>query len=324
MLAGLSWPAIALLMVAGVLCDLLLGEARRWHPLIGFGNLANLLERGLNPFHHPHRARRARLPFWRGMLAWLLAVLPLVALSMAICSVLGWVAHVLLLYFCLGLRSLREHNLPIGVALAHGDLAQARMLTARIVSRDTAQASETDLAKASTESLLENGNDAVFGTLFWFLIGGGPGALLFRLANTLDAMWGYRTPRFDWFGCCAARIDDVLNVVPARLTALSYVLLATGWHDKRHAWRCWRSQAGSWSSPNAGPVMASGAGALGLQLGGAATYDGVLEQRATLGSGRSASGSDIARAWRLIARTTMLWLGCVGLAATIYFWSTHA
>ena len=132
MLAGLSWPAIALLMVAGVLCDLLLGEARRWHPLIGFGNLANLLERRLN---------RARRRFWRGMLAWLLAVVPLVALSVAICSALGWVAHVLLLYFCLGLRSLREHNLPIGVALAHGDLAQARLLTARIVSRDTAQAS---------------------------------------------------------------------------------------------------------------------------------------------------------------------------------------
>lgn len=76
-----------------------------------------------------------------------------------------------------------------------------------------------DLAKASTESLLENGNDAVFGTLFWFLLAGGPGALLFRLANTLDAMWGYRTSRFLRFGCAAARIDEALNWVPARLIA---------------------------------------------------------------------------------------------------------
>ena len=102
------------------------------------------------------------------------------------------------------------------------------LLTARIVSRDTANASEAELAKASAESLLENGNDAVFGTLFWFVVAGGPGAVLFRLANTLDAMWGYRNARLLRFGCAAARIDDAVNYIPARLTALSYVLLAPG------------------------------------------------------------------------------------------------
>ena len=308
MIAGLSFPLMAVLLVAGVLLDLLLGEVRRWHPLIGFGNWAQSIEARLNI-----GAGR----FGRGIAGWLMAVAPLVYLA-AWGGVLGGVlAHVLMLYFCIGLRSLREHNLPIAAALDRGDLAQARLLTARIVSRDTAHASETDLAKASTESLLENGNDAVFGTLFWFAVAGGPGAVLFRLANTLDAMWGYKNARYTWFGCAAARIDDALNYVPARLTAWSYVLLGASMADKRRAWSCWRSQAPAWSSPNAGPVMASGAGALGLALGGAAVYDGAIEQRPPLGSGQAATGADIHRAWRLVLHTTWLWLAGAGLGAIV-------
>ncbi len=312
MLAGLTLPMLALLMAAGVVLDVLLGEVRRWHPLVGFGRLAGFLERRLN--------RRAYLP---GAAAWMLAVLPLVALvyggivALAAASDGFWLApamHALLLYLCLGLRSLRDHVLPIAQALLDGQLEQARMLTGRIVSRDTQQAKETDLAKAAAESVLENGNDAVFGTLFWFAVAGGPGALLFRLANTLDAMWGYRTPRYRAFGCTAARIDDVLNWLPARLTALSYAVLG----NTRLALQCWRAQAPQWSSPNAGPVMASGAGALGIALGGAASYGGVLEHRPALGAGRAATASDIGRAWGLVAQTTALWLAAVSAVAFIF------
>jgi len=315
-LTGLDTVAIAGLMAAGVLLDLLLGEARRYHPLVGFGNVAIWLE---------HRLNRGSARFLRGLLAWLLAVAPLVLLAWQIrrASTPGMLiaAHAVMLYFALGLRSLRDHNLPITKALGQGDLAQARLLTARIVSRDTRNASETELAKASTESLLENGNDAVFGTLFWFIVAGGPGAVLFRLANTLDAMWGYRTARLRQFGCTAARMDDVLNYLPARLTALSYTLLAGGASGVRRAWQCWRVQAPAWSSPNAGPVMASGAGALGLSLGGPAIYHGEVEQRPPLGAGPDACGADIARAWRLVARTTALWLACaaaVAIAVTLW------
>ncbi|MES2324646.1 MAG: adenosylcobinamide-phosphate synthase CbiB [Pseudomonadota bacterium] len=302
MLTGLTLLQVALLLVASVLLDYLLGEARRWHPLVGFGKLATLIESRLN---------RGRMRSARGAVAWVLAVLPLTALSFWLP---GLAVHAVLLYFCLGLRSLRDHNLPIASALERGDLASARLLTSRIVSRDTADANDADLAKASAESLLENGNDAVFGTLFWFAVAGGPGALLFRLANTLDAMWGYRNARFLQFGCVAARIDDVLNFIPARLTALSYVLLAD---DRKRAWRCWRSQSPAWPSPNAGPVMASGAGALGLALGGSATYDGIAEMRPPLGEGSPANPGDIRRAWRLVEATTMLWLGVAGAVALI-------
>lgn len=313
MLMALNLAMIALLVIIGVVLDLILGEVRHWHPLVGFGRLANVLEQLLN---------RGGRKYWTGALAWLLAVLPLVLLAYLTIrwsATLGiWTGagiHAVLLYFSLGLRSLRDHALPIERALAQDDLAQARRLTARIVSRDTAQADASDLAKAAVESLLENGNDAVFGTLFWFILAGGPGAVLFRLANTLDAMWGYRTPRYQAFGSVAARIDDALNWIPARFTALSYSFLG----NTRQALRCWHVQAPNWSSPNAGPVMAAGAGALGLALGGAASYDGVIENRPPLGIGCAASATDIGRAWRLVAGTTALWIVMLGIAACVSF-----
>lgn len=313
--------AIAVLLLLGVGLDWRLGEATRWHPLVGFGTLAQRIEKKWN-----RSSLSANHRFVLGACAWLLVVMPIVLLCWYATS---WIAgvdaiaammlHALLLYFSIGLRSLREHTVPIAQALADDDLPLARTLTARIVSRDTTQAQETELARAGVESLLENGNDAVFGTLFWFVVAGGPGALLFRLANTLDAMWGYRSARFLHFGCVAARIDDVLNFIPARLTALSYVLLG----QSKSAWQCWRTQAAAWDSPNAGPVMAAGAGALGISLGGSAIYEGEIEQRPQLGCGPAACGSDIARAWRLVVKATWLWLVLIMCVALLWRF-THA
>ena len=180
----------------------------------------------------------------------------------------------------------------------------AGTIEARIVTRDTTQADETAIARAAIESTLENGNDAIFGTLFWFALAGGPGALAFRLANTLDAMWGYRTPRFFYFGWAAARLDDLANYLPARLTALSYAICS----HTRGALHCWSTQASAWDSPNAGPVMASGAGGLQLVCGGTARYHGVDEVRPVLGAGRAPQASDIDRALRLVRHAMGLWL----------------
>ncbi|CAN5859501.1 adenosylcobinamide-phosphate synthase CbiB [soil metagenome] len=307
----LSANAMVLCLVLGVALDLLLGEARRWHPLVGFGQWASAIEKRWNT------ASAGRLS---GALAWMLAVLPLVAASHFLLLWLAhhslWLApvlHVSLLYFCLGLRSLHDHTAPIQQAIEEENLDEARRLTSYIVSRDTRDASSGDLAKASVESVLENGCDAVFGTLFWFVVAGGAGALLYRLSNTLDAMWGYRSPRLLRFGCVAARIDDGLNWIPARLTALSYAVLG----HTHLALQCWRKQAPHWPSPNAGPVMAAGAGALGLALGGVATYDGVAEIRPDLGSGPAAAAPDIQRAWNLVLRTSLLWMA--GLVAWVIF-----
>ena len=313
MLAGLSLPVVVALMFAGLLLDGLFGEVRHAHPLVGFGWYANRLEAIFN---------RQPGSIAAGLLGWCLAVFPLAVLAAVLLNssaqISPWLTfclHAVLLYFCLGLRSLRDHCLPIAQALERADLAQARQLTQRIVSRDTRGANASDLSKAAVESLLENGNDAVFGTLFWFLLAGGAGALLFRLANTLDAMWGYRNARFLAFGKVAARVDDGLNWVPARLTALSYLVLG----KSGTAWYCWRTQARTWPSPNAGPVMSSGAGSLRLSLGGPACYEGVLEMRPPLGEGAPAQAKDIKRAWGLVFRSVLLWCGFMLLAAGIQF-----
>jgi adenosylcobinamide-phosphate synthase len=133
------------------------------------------------------------------------------------------------------------------------------------------------------------------------------------LANTLDAMWGYRTPRYLYFGWAAARLDDVLNFVPARLTALTYALIGS----TRNALRCWRLQAPAWESPNAGPVMAAGAGALELGLGGGAYYHGQWEERPPLGMGSPPDAAAITAALRLVRSGVVLWLLLVCLVEVL-------
>ena len=298
-----GFALLALAAPLGVVLDRLLGEPRHWHPLDGFGRaitaLESILRRGAPG--HPLGNRLA------GLLAWCLLVLPLVALVFWLQSRLGLWLHIPLLYFALGARSLEEHALAVARPLAAGDLPQARRTLSWIVSRNTAELDEEAIARATVETVLENGNDAVFATLFWFCIGGGAGALLFRLANTLDAMWGYKDERRIYFGWAAARLDDVLGFIPARLTALSYTLLG----NTRSAWQCWRRQGRLWSSPNAGPVMAAGAGALNLTVGGNAVYHGCEEVRPDLGQGPRAKAGDIVRALDLVRRGLWLWLAVI-------------
>lgn len=302
---------LLLKLAAGMLADRLLGEPRRWHPLVGFGRLSTAIERRLwcaNAGALPQQAR--------GLLAWMLAVLPWVGLALwlrGLHPAAHWGVDIVLLWFALGARSLIEHGEAVAKPLAAGDLASARERVSWIVSRDTRALDAEGVARAGTESVLENGNDAVFGALFWFILLGGPGALLFRLANTLDAMWGYRTTRYLHFGRAAARLDDALNWLPARLTALTYALLG----NTANALACWRSQAARWDSPNAGPVMAAGAGALAVQLGGSAIYHGQVEERPPLGQGAAADVTSLRRALDLVRHGMLAWLGAVAGVALV-------
>lgn len=289
-------PCIAM---AAVLLDFMIGEPRRFHPLVGFGWLASKLEASLNIANKTNNANQR----WVGTFALALLLAPFILLVYWLCHipVVSIVADTLLLYFAIGHKSLHDHARAVTHALSNHDEASAKMAASYMVSRDSAA---IEPVPATVESVLENGNDGVFGALFWFFIAGGTGALLFRLANTMDAMWGYKTPRFYYFGWAAAKLDDVLDYIPARLTALTYAILG----NTKLALNCWKTQAPLWDSPNAGPVMAAGAGALGVQLGGAARYQGEWHERPTLGAGEPPIAGDIERALKLVRHGVYLWL----------------
>jgi adenosylcobinamide-phosphate synthase len=293
----LIMPVIAIVAMA---LDFALGEPRRYHPLVGFGFLANKLEATFNP------KTKQDLPFQRfiGLIALIVLISPFIILAYWLCHQLitFFVANTLLLYFAIGHKSLHEHARAVSKALINNDQELAKTAASYMVSRDS---SAIEPIPATVESVLENGNDGVFGALFWFFIAGGPGALLFRLANTMDAMWGYKSPRFIYFGWAAARFDDALNYIPARLTALTYALLG----NTKLALSCWKSQAPTWDSPNAGPVMSAGAGALNVKLGGAARYFGEWHERPTLGAGKPPVLTDIERALALVRHGVYIWLG---------------
>lgn len=284
----------ALIMGTALALDHALGEPRRLHPLVGFGHWASYVESRL---YAPHRLRGV------GVLlltlsppvasAWLLAHLP---------APWNTLFSLWALYFALGLKSLYDHVRPICAALDGQDETAAKQATARIVSRD---AEALAVVPATCESILENGNDGVFAALFWFLVAGAPGVILYRLSNTLDATWGYKSPRYRSFGWAAARWDDAMNWIPARLTALTYSLLG----QCRPALLCWYRQAPLWESPNAGPVMAAGAGSLNLCLGGPARYAGQWHQRPWLGLGHPPTRADIDRSLALVRHGSLLWVG---------------
>ncbi len=298
-----------LVTATALVLDWTLGEPRRFHPLVGFGRLATLCERwGYGGTDVSPRARRVR-----GLCATVSLVAPFTAGAAALAAPpgAGLVFDVAVLYFALGHRSLHDHAWRVAAALRMDDEAEARRRTSLMVSRDSAA---LDVTCAATESVLENGNDAVFGALFWFALGGAPGALLYRLVNTLDAMWGYRNDRYLDFGWAPARLDDALNYVPARLTALTYAVLG----NSRQALRCWRTQARGWASPNAGPVMAAGAGALGVIIGGPARYAGEWHARPVLGAGQPPTVDDIERALGLVRGGVWLWLALFGVAGALH------
>lgn len=308
-------PVLALWLGFGL--DALLGEAKRWHPLVGIGRLARAVENWLHPDLEeeldPAGSRDAGFSLrlerlGKGALACGVVLGPVLGAAWgwmvathACGSVVGMVADALLLYLCLGHRSLNEHAIAVTEPLLSKDLVTARKKLSYIVSRDTHALQESEIAKGVLESVLENGSDAVIASLFWFTVFGPLGAVAHRVINTLDAMWGYRSPRYQDFGTASARLDDLVNWIPARICALGYALFG----DTRSAILCWLTQAKRHDSPNAGPVMAAGAGALGLVLGGNTQYQGRLRQRPVLGCGRVPQASDIERALKLLRRCTI-------------------
>lgn len=291
-------------LALGYLADQVFGDPRRWHPVSGFGKVARSAERVM------YADRRSAGVAFTFVLVGSTALLgcavdratrsrPL--LNTAVVATATWVV--------LGGRSLGVEARALDDQLSRGDLAAARVQITHLVGRDPSQLDANDIARATIESVAENTSDAVVAPLVWGALLGPAGLLGYRAANTLDARVGHRTPRLERFGWASARFDDVVNLVPARLTALLAVTLGG---RPAAALRAWRRDAHKHPSPNAGPVEAAFAGALGVTLGGANVYHGVVEDRGTLGDGPAPTPTDIGATARLAAR-----VGAGALASTV-------
>ena len=296
----------ALIIFIALLLDAILGEPQRYHPLVGFGLYAAKLEGILNT---PGQGR------FKGVLALLISVLPVVVVVGFIQSIveLPQLIEIILLYLAIGRKSLMQHAQAVITPLETNNLSLAKQKIALIVSRDTNKMQKDDVVKATIESVIENSNDAIFGALFWFLIAGAPGVVMYRLVNTLDAMWGYKNERFIHFGWAAARLDDWLNWLRARLTVLSFAVFGKFIKVVNTAFQ----QGLKCSSKNAGPVMAAGACALAIKLGGDACYQGRQISKPELGYGQSAELMDIKRSMQLVNNTVVLWLLVIIMVALL-------
>jgi adenosylcobinamide-phosphate synthase len=217
----------------------------------------------------------------------------------------------------LGARSLGREGQALAVLIDSDDLPGARHRLRNLCARDATRMSADDLARAAVESLAENTSDAVVAPLLWGALAGVPGLLAYRAANTLDAMVGYRSPRYQRFGWASARLDDLANLVPARLTGVLIAATAGGvGGSRRRALSVMVRDGHRHPSPNAGYPEAATAGALGVRLGGTNSYHGMSEQRPELGAdGRAAAVGDLHRAVGLLRLTTAAATGAAVVAA---------
>lgn len=307
---------LTVIFLTAWLLDLLFGDPRTaWHPVALFGRLAGRVEAGCRQL--PCDAAR------QGLAAWLLLVIPagsVAGLAVAVAGRWSAPAAALLaggfLYFAIAVRSLIGHGAAIRAPLERGDLPAARRALGLIVSRDTAALAESEIVRGGIESLGENLVDAVNSAFFWaaagFLLGGAPGAaaaaVMLRAGNTLDACWGYRNERYQRFGRAAARLDDALNFLPARLSlpVIAFAACFIGGSARAALCAGWRHRCDH-PSPNSAWSMAAFAGALQIRLGGPTVYGGEVAAYPYYGDGRSAlTAADLRRAERLVAASALL------------------
>jgi adenosylcobinamide-phosphate synthase len=282
-------------LLTGFALDLVAGDPERWHPVAGFGTAAATLERAA---YAPSRARGALIA---GVLVGGAAAAgELLARGAERAGLEAGSALGLLTWTALGGASLRREAARVAALAAREDLEPARHALRSLCGRDATGLGRDELARAICESLAENTADAVTGALLWGALAGPAGVAGYRAANTLDAMFGHHSARYEEFGWAAARLDDVLGWPAARLTAALACLLApivAG--NPSTAARIAIRDGSAHPSPNAGRAEAAFAGALGLRFGGTLAYAGRTEDRATLGDGRAPALTDVARAARL-------------------------
>ena len=298
-------------LAAGFAADRLLGDPATGHPVAAFGRFAHDVEQRV--WADDVVTGAAYTAVLVGSVGAVGAVIARATRRRPVLEALTTAAAT---WAVLGGRSLGREAEAVRDHLAADDLPAARRRLTHLVGRDTEALDEGEISRAVVESVAENTSDAVVAPLLAGAVAGLPGLLVYRATNTLDAMVGHRSERYDRFGRASARLDDLFNLVPSRLSALLAAALAPAVDgDTGRALGVWRRDAPHHPSPNAGPVEAAFAGALDVRLGGVNTYRDRVEDRHTLGDGRPVEPGDIGRSVRLAELVGTVALGVATLMA---------
>lgn len=305
------------MLLVGLLIDALCGwptwlYERIGHPVTWVGRVIDTLESRLN---HGRPVRRSAMGAVTAIIVLFAATLPaLIAQYLLPSGPLGWVIGGIIAWPLIAARSLHDHVRAVATPLKQGDLGAARNEVSKIVGRDPASLDAAAVSRASIESLAENSSDGVVAPIFWGVIAGLPGIVAYKVINTLDSMIGHRSERYEAFGKFAARLDDVVNLIPARLTALLFALAAgpKALHCIRVTWRDARNHR----SPNAGWPESAVAGALDIRLSGPRKYaDRVVDEPWLNPDAKDPDANDIFRALSLYKRSLVIFaLVLLGLA----------
>jgi adenosylcobinamide-phosphate synthase len=294
-------------LLGGVAADLFIGDPHRAHPVAAFGRGAGWLQAHLEADSRGAGARFALTSVAAVAVPAAVATRLLRRRPLLRAGLTAWST-----WATLGGTTLGREALGIADALERGEVGDARQRLPRLVGRDPSSLNEAGMARAVIESVAENTSDAVVAPLLWGGLLGVPGLLGYRAVNTLDAMVGHHSDRYERFGWASARLDDVANLIPARVTAVATVAAAPLVGGRPGAaWDAWRRDAGKHPSPNAGRPEAAFAGALDVRLGGPVRYPYGTSERPWLGDGRAPSAADIRRAVRLSRATSALAAGAV-------------
>ena len=317
------WLTLAALLTGYVL-DLIFGDPRQiYHPIRIIGNLIAVLEKGIRKVF----PKTSRGELAGGTVLVVLVVLICTAVPAALLGLAAWIHPVvywlLASFWCwqiLATKSLKTESMKVYAPLKEGDLPAARRAVAMIVGRDTERLTEEGVAKAAVETVAENTSDGIVAPLIFLALGGPALGFFYKAVNTMDSMVGYKNERYLYFGRTAARLDDVLNFLPSRISAWLMILAAAFLGmDGKNAKRIYLRDRKNHASPNSAQTEAVMAGALRVQLAGDAWYFGELYKKPTIGDPfRAVEPEDIVRANRLMYLTSALALAvCVILRAVI-------